>query len=1145
MADGEFRIAGAFVEVNLKDNTAADEAKLRARLEKSTPVDFETALKDPGNVQAVKARISSGPAATIRTDADTALAQAKIKELSSRRNAAVVSLDADVSKAEARIKELESKRGKTKLDVDAEIGKAQAKIDALKAKKARILLEVDVDKNALAKASRDVDSETEKMAKRANAQFSAMQFVGAFAGLPAAAAVGAAGVSAALVGVPLLFAGIGAAALKGNEQVASAFSTTKTQVVDGTQQMAAVLAGPLANAAGDLGASFTRLKPQIQTAMTGSVPAVHTLTGAVTDFAESAMPGMVTAVKSSDAPLRGLRSLAGQAGTGVTEMFTNLSAGSQAAGTSLGTLGGVVRDAESFTGSLLAVLANGSTGTLPQFRATIGQLEGTILTLAHGAMPALQGASSGFMGTVGGLLGIVNAAGGALGSWTQPLGSLGGSLFATNSVAKLFGTSLGETSFGLKAFAATVDDAGNKTTPFKTAVSGAEGVMGKMKAGANSLLSAGINPLGIALVGGGLLLDAFGQAQQKAAEAAAAHRENVRTLTDAIRQDSGVLGANVQAVNAKALTDKNASTNLAAFGQTVGMATAAIQGNGVAYDTLKSSADATLSSIAKSAGASDEQAKAFGHLATTSLETGKNYGQLKSEADALLTTSSAMGDATVILDQAQRNQVDAIINGTGAVGEQIRSQREAHDAYILSESALTGLTTAQVENRDATVKATQALYDQQNQALGYRGAVLTTQDALTAYNKTLQGGTEAQKAKDLLAVERAFAAQEAAAYNAAYANNATLAPGQRVAEAMAAQDREAVKLANSLSGPLPESLRTTLGGLTLAGAAAAGMAVSVNNAGQAVYKLPNGKEIVITGNTKSAKDAINALPGIADKAGPGVFAVTANTDPATGKTNAAVQYADGSTGVIKIDGNRDKATGQTMVAVQFANGQTGFITVDAFNQAARDRTIEAKRNADGTVGWIVVKANTGEAESQANYAARTRYATIQFSSVTTGINSPDSYYRGPHAATGGLLTGGGVKYRGYAGGGLVQAFAGGGAVDVTAGGLMSGPGGPRGDGISAFSLSDNEFVVNAANTARNLDALIYANRGGAIAPVPPATRAMATADASIATPTPAAAKPAATTTTINQYITINGVEKSNPEIAAAMGAELNWQMRAR
>jgi hypothetical protein len=860
MADGEFRIAGAFVDVRLQDNTAADEAKLRARLEKSTPVDFETALKDPGNVQAVKARISSGPAATIRTDADTALAQAKIKELSSRRNAAVVSLDADVSKAEARIKDLESKRGKTKLDVDAEIGKAQAKIEALKAKRTRILLEVDIDKSALAKAGREVDSETEKMAARANAQFSAMALSGAFAGLPAAAAVGAAGVSAALVGVPLLFAGIGAAALKGNEQVSSAFSTTRTRVVGDTQAMSAVLAGPLSAAAGDLGASFTRIRPMIQTAMTGSVPAVRTLTGAVTDFAEGAMPGMVAAVQAADAPLKGLRSLAGQAGTGLADMLANMSRGADGAGQSLGTLGGIIHDAEGFAGTLFANLASNGNPVLQQFRGDLQQVEGVLSTLTSAGFPALSGAFSGFSNVASGALGVVQLFSSALGGWAAPLGQVGGALFATNSMAKLFGTSLGEVGFGLKALMPVTDAAGNKTTAFGTAVSGAKGFTDKAAKGFTALAEGGLNPLGIAMGGVTVGLALLGQAHQDAAAKAAAQATRETDLAGALRQSNGAIDGNVQALAAKSLQEFNAgdgTRNLLEDTRKL-LGPGAIPG---LTDAYLGNAGATQQLVGRL------RTLQAAHTDTTTSEAGVN-NQMDKTAIAANDLANIIGSQSGTFQGAvQRNKDLATATDTSA--QSSRNDVQTKQAQIGALLALNDALLATADKDFAYAQAQTAL----------KAAHDGVTQALKSKTSTTLQVTQAEQGEEgaMLSLIHAAEAKAAADYKGSDA-------GEKSRQTMAAAGLEALRLADQYGAKLPSSVRQYIGSLDNAQLAAMGATRTIDETGAAVIRLPGYKPIRIElQGAQQVTDTVDRL--VRDNNGK-VINIRVNT--AQGYTNVGV-----------------------------------------------------------------------------------------------------------------------------------------------------------------------------------------------------------------------------------------------------------------
>jgi hypothetical protein len=440
---------------------------------------------------------------------------------------------------------------------------------------------VEVDEQKLNESVAKVDGEIKQVAQNANGQFSALAFAGLAVGLPAAAAIGAAGAGLALAVVPLLFAGVAVAALKSNQDVKTAFTDMVTHVKTSTADMAAPLTGTLVDAAGQVGATFDHLSPLIGRTMVDSKASVLQLTGAVNDFASGAMPGMLFAVDASKGPLDGLRSLAGQTGAGLSDMFANLAGGSHGAQQGMTDLGGIVRNLEGFIGTLLANLANGSHAILPQFSGALSQVESIIgtLTSGGGGMPALQGAASSFLGTISGGLAIVQGLASGLGGWAGPLGQAAGAFGATNTIAKMFGTNIGATGAGIGAFTAKLDEAGNKTTPFKEALAGATGVGQKLSAGLGSIASSGFNPLGVALIGGGLLLDLWGKHAQEAAQRAAENKQVVNDLTQAYIKDGQAVGANTQAAIAKDAADKNLTANAAAAGISLPTWTSALIGD--------------------------------------------------------------------------------------------------------------------------------------------------------------------------------------------------------------------------------------------------------------------------------------------------------------------------------------------------------------------------------------------------------------------------------------------------------------------------------------------------------------------------------------------------------------------------------------
>lgn len=76
---------------------------------------------------------------------DRVLARAKANLQAFAGKGAVAQIDADISRAQARIREMESRRGEVGIDVDAEIAKAEATIEALTSRRRNLTIGVDPD----------------------------------------------------------------------------------------------------------------------------------------------------------------------------------------------------------------------------------------------------------------------------------------------------------------------------------------------------------------------------------------------------------------------------------------------------------------------------------------------------------------------------------------------------------------------------------------------------------------------------------------------------------------------------------------------------------------------------------------------------------------------------------------------------------------------------------------------------------------------------------------------------------------------------------------------------------------------------------------------------------------------------------------
>lgn len=689
------------------------------------------------------------------------------------------------------------------------------------------------------------EGELSRVAKRANQAFDVKLFGGLSIGLPAAAAAGVAGVATALAVVPALFLGAAAAGLASNEKVATSYGVLAQHVKTTTKEMSADLADEALVVSDKLGASFDRLAPQVDAAMSASSRYVDDFTGGVTGLAENAMPGLLTITRSAGPAVQGLGSFMKQAGSGASEMLTNMSRGSADAGAGITRLGGTVRNALAFTGDLTANLAanHRELGILDSAATQVEQTLLQLTTAGSGAVGFLHGFGSAGVGA----LSVVNGLVSGLSLIPAQVTQFGGSFLAAGMIMRKFGVDATASFDGLGERIRSAETNGSK---FKTAMSG--------------LRDAALSPAMLATAGLSIALWGLGEAQQKAAERAQEHKKNVSELTEAIRKDKGVISEASKETIAHALTQKNAAANLEAAGVSIGRATVAASGNGRVMREVTDLTNGWVQAVGQKAGAQQKDIDLIKGANQLLLAQGGAYSELNPVMQAagksqqeITASNEAFSRVMARLGPQQANHLVQLLNGTGAIGQQARAVREAYDAYQLEEQGLTGLSEAQIRARDATTQHTEAIYAQVNASLGLRGAQQSSKQALDEYNKSLKGGDEDAKAAALLRLEQAWQAELSAVQKNTEAHSQAPTAEGKHAEAMAAMNARAVELANTFQGSLPASLAETIGQFTVTQARAAGLTVAIDGTGAAVYRLPNGKEIRIAANTGQAIEAIN------------------------------------------------------------------------------------------------------------------------------------------------------------------------------------------------------------------------------------------------------------------------------------------------
>ncbi|MFD5244993.1 hypothetical protein ACFWIW_10640 [Amycolatopsis sp. NPDC058340] len=896
-----------------------------------------------------------------------------------------------------------------------------------------------------------VDGEMSRVAGRANKAFDAKLFTGLSVGLPAAAAIGAAGAAAVLALPAAAAIGVAGMILQSNEQISGSYGELAGDIVDDATLMAQVLKGPVLTAASDLHDSWDRLAPVAKEAFGASAGEVKVLTGAVTDLAEGALPGMVTGLKGSHQALVGVRAFAGEAGHGLGEFFANASKGSSGAGQGMAIFGGTVRMVEGRLGTLFANLANGSSGPLTQLHVFLDLATDSLLDLTSqggAAISFLNGfgaAGGGAMAVLSGLVTLLNAL-------PQGVTQFGGSLLAASMIASKFGLDIGRNFEGIGA---KVRAAGND-------LNGIERGAAKAGTAVGALAGAAFSPatLAVAALSAGLMI--LGQEHQDAAGDASAQAARVRDLSAALRESKGAI---TESVRAKA-ADKLANFQL--------------------HDGTRN----LILDTQKLAGASGVQLLTSGYLGNT--EAAKQlvtqlrgvteaHTHVAGGAEALTTRFERLGigvggTVTAMDDTgfAAKQLADIVENASGEFGKAADTNKALGVAAQSGAKSMTALESAMDGMKDAASGSEEklsALVDVMNILEG-RNA--TFEESIQAGNDSLRAMETALK--DGMDKADGFGK---ALLNADGSLNTFTANGSQLQDLATGLQTSFAKAGTSIDEmvrkgmPFDEAVKKVNDGLAVQRDRfvdiAQKMGLTKDQAQALADKyglIPKEITTYVTADTKQGKDAIAALPEFAQNT-KGAVSVTADINRATNQISSVVEYADGSTGVVTIDAQRNPANNQIEAAVQFANGSRGFLTIDGFIQAAKNRTLEAKRNADGTVSWIVVDANTTRANAAINNAARNRTATI---TVNTQFNSGTGYGArpAPGYAKGGLV--------GYASGGQIRSvpkFADGGSMlDIRAGGLMRGPGTGTSDSILALSSrgpiagSNGEMVIRASQARK-------------------------------------------------------------------------------
>jgi hypothetical protein len=556
---GEFQLGSAFVDVNLRDHTREDEARIRQRLESSDPVKFRVDV-DRGSV--------------------TRAAQQARREFQSNVDKDKPKLGVAADRVSAREAGEDAAHQFRKGAEDAPSPKLRVTGDNARSTAAG------------GQAGRQAGQEFGRQAGLSISQ-SAKLWTGAILGAtPLLGAAMAAGMVTAVIGMA-------AAVSSQSPAVRSAFRGLKDDAVAEINTLATATEGVFTRQIGIIDRSVGGLGSRIGASIQRAEPGIEQVTLGLTEMAGNALPGVLEMVERSEPAMAGMRSFMGATGRAVGNMGHQMAGVSTEVGQNWDTLGVVVERAmglatKAMVGGTKAMAAHGG-----EIENTFNNIASTAEGLASGAMGPLGHEVEFLASTLNGLLTVVgpvsNVLGGMGGSLLGTLGimrlirrgsdGLTGSLTSLGSSGAAAGAGVGRANPAMGTFAQHMRDVrqealsvgrpigsvsaaittlgqrapaiGLARGAFLQASSGAirfsrtAGVAAAsgslLKSGAIGLAGALGGPLGLALGAATVGLALLGDAQQAAADRSAESAEQTKSWTQALQDSNGSLSGAVRA----------------------------------------------------------------------------------------------------------------------------------------------------------------------------------------------------------------------------------------------------------------------------------------------------------------------------------------------------------------------------------------------------------------------------------------------------------------------------------------------------------------------------------------------------------------------------------------------------------------------
>jgi hypothetical protein len=720
-----------------------------------------------------------------------------------------------LAKARAEAEKFEKNGIKLKVDVDksftSQIQRAINETQKSTGKGIRLPISVD-DKmiNDIRRKIDDIADNTELTAKRSGnrvARGLLNPLVIQLGLLPAVAmaSVGAAGL--ALGALPLVFAGIGVAALKSNETLAQSYSQLWQGIKTDAADIAEPLIGTFTDVAHRIQASWRTLRPDLAQIFKDIDPLVQSLADGVLGFAEEAIPKFQQAISLAGPTVRGLGSLLKSVGSGLGDLAVNASTASLDIGRSLEITGDMLDSLLGTVGTLIAEFGHFWADVGPQFSRVFDKMLSAVELFTEGG---LRGLGQGMNVT----LGIVEQLLNVLGPFADIFGQVGGyALAAVGSLKILTGVvgGLGKVWGLLSPAGVTEKLKGVSGTINKLSTS-----FGEYVAIATNSVMAGdraetaIRKIGNAAVKTIAWLPVLGTALA-AGQAAIDHFwPSADTLADKMQQ-----GGAAAAEARDQMIDYGNSVNTSnlwatAFASTTEDVNAAIKQQ-----------QAGMTEVER---VQQRVTKAQNDYQYAVDKYGENSHQAKSAQLDLAAATDDLAHAQDRAAAATEDHTDAVIRQTAQLLAAVGSRLSYQQALLSMEQAQKDLTTAVQEHGAGSLEARQA-------DIAYQQSILSVVNSLGERVKAEQASKGEAEAARL---------------------------------ATAAEHQEIARLAVEAGTNLPPALAEMAAKLTDAELAAMGVTREVDGTGNAIYRLPPGKNLNFPSNAPVATSQVQALAGAID-----------------------------------------------------------------------------------------------------------------------------------------------------------------------------------------------------------------------------------------------------------------------------------------